>query len=62
VEIPHKRENNYKEEPRDKITMSLVLLFSVIGFFSRVLAKSLVLLFQSSILILKEQSSEEFSL
>jgi hypothetical protein len=52
----------YLAEPRDKITMSLVSLFSVIRFFSRVLAKSLVLLFQSSILILKEQSSEEFSL
>jgi hypothetical protein len=52
----------YLAEPRDKITVSLVSLFSMIGFFSRVLAKSLVLLFQSSILILKEQSSEEFLL
>jgi hypothetical protein len=49
-------------EPRDKITVSLVSLFIVIGFFSKVLAQLLVLLFPSSILILKEQSSEEFSL
>jgi hypothetical protein len=48
-------------EPRDKITMSLVHLSTVIVFLHRVLTYSLALLFLSLIHILKEQSSEEFS-
>jgi hypothetical protein len=49
------------DEPRDKITVSLVRLSIVIAFFLRVLTESLALLFLSSIHILKGQSSEEFS-
>jgi hypothetical protein len=48
-------------EPRDKITVSLVHLSIAIILFHRVLIYSLALLFLSSIHILKEQSSEEFS-
>ena len=48
-------------EPRDKITLSLMHLSTVIVFFHRVHTYSLALLFLSLIHILKEQSSEEFS-
>jgi hypothetical protein len=48
-------------EPRHKITVSLVHLSIVIVFLHRVLTYSLALLFLSSIHILKEQPSEEFS-